>query len=469
MTSTMDLRDYARCDGVALAKLIANGEVRADEVLDAAYRAVEAVNPRVNAVVELYEPSTLAREIRTDSPFAGVPSLRKDIHSEAGRRTEYGSRVGRGLVARADGEVVARMKDAGVRFIGRSATSELALYTTTETDLFGATRNPWDLRKSVGGSSGGAAAAVAAGAVPFADASDAGGSIRIPAACCGLVGLKPSRTVVVPAVSDADLNENTQLIVARSVRDVLAMTRALEPPWEPREAVPLKVAVSNDPWEPRSSLDPQIAKAVDEVVAIVGERALSVESARPRYDAEDYWDSMLTRLAIEMHRECRALARATAQTLSEDLVEPVTWMYVEEGARRGPGELERALSQRDRVVRAVREFFARYDLLITPTLQVLVPDLGMAGGHSAVASAREHLLMAENVAPGLALFNMTGNPALTVPTGLSRDGLPIGVQLVGRVGDDELLLELASTLEERLPWRQRTPATHVVPGREWPG
>lgn len=462
----MNMADYSNYDGVGLATLIRSGQVSREEVLGDARAALEAVNPVINAVVELYEPSSLNPNV-SSGPFAGVPSLRKDIHREAGRRVEYGSRLGEGLVAAETDEVLERMNDSGVVFVGRTATSEFALYGTTETMMHGPTRNPWDLSKSAGGSSGGAAAAVASGAVSIADASDAGGSIRIPGSCCGLVGLKSSRRTVVRARSRSDLNENVHSILARSVRDVRTMAAVLGDGdihdvdlgvVAPR----LKVALSMDPWAPRTTIDPEIVRAVERVAHEVGDLGSVVEIARPQFNAEEYWDALLVRLTVDLHEECRALAQACNRVPSPELMEPVSWMYFEAGSRVKSTDMSRAFLERDRVVQRVNDFFKRYDVLITPTLQVVPPNLGTAGGCDVTSTPMEHLLLGEMVSPNLAVFNMTGHPAITVPTGMSLTGLPIGVQLVARHGMDSLLLALAAELEIRLPWSGRQPTIHVA-------
>lgn len=465
----MDLDEYASYDGIGLADLLRAGEVNVPELLSVAREAIEKVNPTINAVIEVYEESSLdiGSPALAGTPFAGVPSLRKDLYNEAGRKVEYGSLLGRGRIALQDDAVIREMKNSGVVFIGRSTTSEFGLCTTTESTLCGDTRNPYDLTKSVGGSSGGAAAAVAAGMVPFAQASDGGGSIRIPASCCGLVGLKASRQPVVKGRSKADLNAGTSLIVARTVRDVATMFSVVEHNQsQDTDSLPLtvrqlRVAVADGPWEPRSTIDPEIVRAVHDVASVIADLGGGLDYARPAYQMDDFWDAMLTRIVIGVYEECLEVSLATGRSVTQELLEPMTWMYFEAGQRSQPADLWNALAKRDRVVQKMEEFFLEFDILITPSLQMLPPVLGTAGGHAPASNPLEHLLMAEDVCPNMAIFNMTGQPAITVPTGVSTNGLPIGVQIVGRHGTDHLLLALAEELENRLPWRQRIPTVHV--------
>lgn len=335
------------------------------------------------------------------------------------------------------------------------------MYGTTESRLFGATRNPWDLGHSSGGSSGGAAAAVAAGVVPIADASDAGGSIRIPAAATGLVGFKATRNVAVRAQGRSDLNVNVHGVLARSVRDVALVATQLD---RVQEAQPgsLRIALSMDAWRPRPSVDPEIKQAVHDVASALESSHRIVVETSPLYDVEAFWEAMVTRLTADLYDEVTEIAQMMHRPVVPELLEPVTWLYYCEGERVSDAEIARACELRDRVVDQVQAFFHGYDILITPTLQVRIPPVGAAGGETYVESAREHVLLGEDISPNLALFNMTGHPAISVPTGQGVDGLPIGVQLVGRHGADAALLALAYELEERFAWRDRQPGVHVA-------
>jgi amidase len=223
----------------------------------------------------------------------------------------------------------------------------------------------------------------------------------------------------------------------------------------------LRVALSAEPWAPRTTLDSEIIRAVEQVAHEIGELGSDIEIARPQFDVEEFWDALVVRLTAGVHEECRSLARLCGRSPSPEFMEPVSWMYFEAGARVKSPDMTRAFLERDRTVQRVNDFFTHYDVLITPTLQVLVPDLGTAGGYDEVSNPLEHVLLGETVAPNLALFNMTGHPAITVPTGMSESGVPIGVQLVARHGMDSLLLALATELEVRHPWSHRRPSIHV--------
>jgi amidase len=456
----VNLAEYSSCDAVGLAQLINSGAVSVSDVTSAAFRALDATNGALNAVVERYEEASLAAA-RTSAPLAGVPSLRKDIHLEAGRATSYASRLAHGYVASTTSTHVRRLEELGLRFIGRSASSEFAMYGTTESRLFGVTRNPWGLERSSGGSSGGAAAAVAAGVVPVADASDAGGSIRIPAACTGLVGFKASRSVAKHARGRDDLNANVHGVLARSVRDVALVAQHLDGICPARPG-PLRIAVSLDPWRPRESVDPEIVQAVRDVAEALESPRRVVVEASPFYDVEAFWDAIVTRLTLDLYDEVTEMSRIMKRPATPELLEPATWLYYAAGRDVTGDDVAAACEKRDRVLAHVRAFFTGYDVLITPTLQVRTPSVGTAGGETLAATARDHFLLAEEVSPNLALFNMTGHPALSVPTGHGVDGLPIGVQLVGRDGADATLLSLADELEQRFTWRERLPLVHVT-------
>ncbi len=474
------MNDYTRYDAVGLAQLVRAREVSADELLEAAIAQVERVNPQINAVVtRLYDQARAAIGAGLpDGPLRGVPLLLKDLHAlYQGSVTSNGCRFFSTNLADHDTELVARYKRAGTVIFGKTNTPEFGLTITTEPKLFGATRNPWHPEFTAGGSSGGAAAAVAAGIVPAAHASDGGGSIRIPASCCGLLGLKPTRgrNPQGPDRGEGWAGMSTEHVITRSVRDSAAFLDVTSGPdagapyFAPPPATTFADEVGRDPGRLRIAFSKhtpsgeRIAPECDAALAIAA-RALESAGHHLQEVTLDFVPVELgpafrlviaanSRMAIENY----ALAHKRQPTA--DQFERATWMFYEAGAQSSAVDYARAVAVLHRTGRQVAAFFQRCDLLLTPTLPRVPERLGvfdmdtqdMESYGNAVA------LFTSFTAP----FNASGNPAISVPLHWDAQGLPIGIQLAARYGDEATLLRVAAQLEQAQPWAQRRPTAYA--------
>jgi amidase len=478
----LDLERYAETDALDLAELVHGGETTADELAVLAVAASEAVNDRLGAVLETFVPDTNRNGI--GSTFAGVPFLLKDLGATAaGVRSEWGSRLAAGLVADHDTELQRRFRAAGLALVGRSAASELGLLPVTETALNGRTCTPWSPSHSAGGSSGGAAAAVAAGIVPLAHANDGGGSIRVPAACCGVVGLKPTRGRV-SAAPDAGvpvLGWAVELGVTRTVRDTAALLDAVAgpTPGDPYASAaasqscldllsqPLgrvRIGICSTSWSevPVAAENAAAAGATGDLLASLGH---SVVDAAP----DVRWDAFLA-VEAPIWAACHAhgvqhLAAATGRTPSDETLEPLSLAFYEHGLRVETAELLDAIDGMNLISRRVAALFEEIDVLVMPTLPALPLELGAFDG-APDSSAAEIVAGWARHESFTSLWNLTGQPAISLPLHEHADGLPLGIQLVGRLGDEATLLRLAAQLEDALPWHHRRPPDHVTDARE---
>jgi amidase len=468
------LGDYVRCDGVALAGLVRTGEV-GPEVLRAVAAAAR-VEPRLNAVVEWYESPDA---VRSGGPLEGVPFLRKDLGiTEAGRLLEMGSRMAEGFRPASEAVLTDRFKAAGLQVLGRSATPEFGICGTTEPEARGPTRNPWDPERSAGGSSGGAGAAVATGVVPIAHGSDGGGSIRIPAAACGVVGLKVSRGRVSAGreAGESILGLSVDFVLTRTVRDTAAVLEAVSGPapgdpfviagpQHPSDAPlpPLRIAwTDGERWPGRPPVDPEVSAATQEVAGVLADLGHRVEEAAPDYDWEEYLAVMTDAFALATASVVRSLSAETGRPVSAEFLEPLTMANVEHAARLSSLEVHDLESRANGIRRRVGDLFTGCDLLVCPTLARPAAPLGTRWGLDPGLSAYEWTVQQEDWIPFTAVFNITGQPAMSLPLGHSAAGLPIGVQLVARSGREDLLLAAAGLLEEALPWADRIPPIHAA-------
>ena len=467
----MDVADYLQYDGLGLAELIRGGEVTAAELADCALALAAEWNPRINALVEIFDDVTAGlAPIPPDANFAGVPFMIKDLVLQAeGRRSEMGSRLGQGLVAPADSDLMARFRQAGLLTLGRTAVPEMGYNVATETVACGATRNPWDLSRSPGGSSGGSAAAVAAGIVPVAHANDGGGSIRIPASCCGLVGLKPGRgrVPIGPGAADGLGGLGIEFVLTRTVRDCAAMLDAVQgpgigdpyviaPPVQPyaqslQLPTGLRIAFTAEPWS-AVPVDPAIRAALEATANLLAAMGHQVEQAAPRLDAErfaqantDLWSAHIAHWVVD-------IGAATGRKADSDSLEQATLAIHQHGMRLSAVDLLHVEDYFNTVSRDFGHFFSRHDILVTPTVAQLPWRIGehaSSGGNYTARSWTDHVF---RDAPFTAVFNVTGQPAISLPLGRSETGLPFGIQFAASQGREDLLLALAARLEQAQPW-----------------
>jgi amidase len=477
--------ELARLDATAQAELVRKGEASPLELVDAAIERIEAANGEINAVIhKLYDEGreAAAGEL-PDGPFRGVPFLLKDLGAAfAGQPLHMGMQYLKDADFRSpvDSYLALRFKQAGFVTIGKTNTPELGILPTTEPKAYGPSRNPWDVSRSTGGSSGGSAAAVAAGMVPVAHANDGGGSIRIPASECGLVGLKPTRQRISegPIIGDNMSGLTAELVVSKSVRDTAAILEAVhgpapgDPYVAPPPSRPYTEEVGADPGKLRIGLltEPLIEAEPNEVVAEAARDAArlleslghTIEESHPTgFEDFDVLDTFFTRWMAGQAATLDQLGTVVGREIGPGDVEPLTWALAEEGRRRTAAQYITAVGQHQLISRMIAAWFeSGFDLLLTPTLGEPPPPLGSFddSGEDPVAA----LMRGVQTATFTATFNVTGQPAISLPLQWSEDGLPIGVQLVARFGEEDLLLRVASQLEEARPWVDRVPAVVVA-------
>ena len=472
----MTLSDYEEYDAIDLARLVRDKEVTPRELLDTALERLDAVNPALNAVVIPMEDearSAIAAGL-PDGPLRGVPYLLKDLHlSFAGARTTNGCAMFADNVPDHDSEFVRRCKDAGLVVFGKTATPEFGLSTTTESALFGVTRNPWAEGITAGGSSGGSAAAVAAGVVPAANASDGGGSIRIPASCCGLFGLKPTRGRI-PFGPDAGEGWNGMSsihAVTRSVRDSAALLDAVCAPERgapyaapPRErpyleevgmpAGRLRIALQTEAFN-GVEVHPDCVEAARRTAALCEALGHEVIPARVAIDWERLGDATRVVIAAHLRATLDARAEALGRELQQSDVENMAWFMAQAAAQRGAHEYAAAVKRIHATTRLIEDFLVDFDVLLTPTMAAPPAALGKLS-LSNPDVAEFIACLAESTA-FTQLLNASGHPSASVPTHWNPEGLPIGSQLTGRFGDEATLFRLAAELEKAEPWFNRRP------------
>ena len=490
--------DYTQYDGLGLAALVRHGEVSAAELLDTALARIETHNPTLHAVVRLRAQRARAelQPLDTSAAFAGVPFLVKDLVSNlAGEPSGSGTRLLADWPMPRDSELVRRFRAAGVVIVGRSNTPEFGLTPFTEPRSVGATANPWSLLHSPGGSSGGSAAAVAAGLVPLASGGDGGGSIRIPASCCGLFGFKPSRGLTPTGPEFGELWQGLAIehVLTRSVRDSAAMLDATlgadagapyaaplpGAPLLPQVALdppPLRIAFTHQPLFGNGPVHADCIQGLQASARLLAGLGHHVEEATPPLDPVADAMDFLTLIAGQTRAQIEMVAALRGRRPRAADFEPATYCLGLLGGHLSAGRYAAASARLQTIARRQADFFARFDLLLTPTLAAppaltgslqptktehavmhVINQLGAGWLLAALRQVEPMALRTFAYMPYTPMFNATGQPAMSVPLHWNAAGLPIGMQLVGRLGEDALLLRLAGQLERAQPWFSRRP------------
>jgi amidase len=453
-------RGQALTGALDQAEAVRRGEVSPAELVDTAIARIEATNPQLNFLVtECFEQARATAP--ADGPFRGVPMLVKDLTETGGVRTTFSSRAFADYVPAEDGGVVRRMKNAGFVVLGKSNTPEFGITSVTESELNGACRNPWDTARTPGGSSGGAASAVAAGVLALAHGSDGGGSIRIPATCCGLFGLKPSRGRVSPApFTSGSLELSQSGPISVSVRDAAAFLDVLagyEPGdahWAPPPERPFLDEVGADPGRLRIAFtaEPAIPSAVDPRVAAVARDAADA-LAELGHDVVERTPAWGDEELLDLFARLWQLTPALYPVRDESLLTPLNRALAHAARETSSVELSLAVAALQRIARRVVALWNDVDIVLTPGLAMLPPPVGWIFEPD---DPWEQFRRGGEMTPFTPIVNVTGQPAAAVPFAVV-DGLPVGVQLIGPPAGEALLVRLASQMEAAHPWADRLP------------
>jgi len=489
--------DYDKHDGLGLAELVRKKEVKPSDLVEEAISRIEKLDPQLNAVIHrMYDLARKAAEENLlDGPFGGVPFLLKDLMAEyAGVPMRKGSRFHKDFVPDHDCEMVKRFKAAGVIVLGKTNTPEYGLVPVTEPELFGPSNNPWDLTRTTGGSSGGSAAAVAARMVPLAHGNDGGGSIRIPASCCGVFGFKPTRgrNPLGPDLGEAWHGLACDHVLTRSVRDSAAMLDATAGPdvgapyYAPPPPRPFLEEVGTDPGKLRIAFTSKpflpgvvhkdCVRGLEATVKLCQDLGHEVVEAAPQIDGEAFARAFLTMVCGETAADIEEAEALLGRKATSKDFELGTWATALLGKQITAAEFSRAIRLLQRSARQVGQFFEGYDVLVTPTLaspplatgalqpqgaeafaMKLLGSLNAGGLLQALGGVDASVDKIFGFMPYTPLFNATGQPAMSVPLYWNDEGLPIGMHFVGRYGDEAALFRLAGQLEQAKPWFDRAP------------
>lgn len=480
----MNLAEYASMDGLGLAALVRNGEVSPRELAQAAQAAMEAVDGQVKAVVETYPDriETLDEAGLGDGPFRGVPFLIKDfLGHEKGRKTEFGSRLCEGYVADVTSNFCQAVKAAGCNILGRSNTPEYSITCTAENVLYGNTSTPWKLGHCAGGSTGGGAAAVAAGIVPVAHGSDIAGSIRIPAAWSGGVGMKPSRGMVSsgPVLDEWGFGLSMNFVQTKTMRDTAAMMDCIAVPFPGDPFVvqrpdrpfadfltsplpALKIGIATSPLMRDAPIDPETVAAVEATARVLEGMGHAVEPVSFPFDHEEAVRAMASHWFFGFSRKLDALGAQTGRKAGPDTLEPVTLKFYEMSRDMDPYAFFDAMDWLNRARRVTGDFFRQYDVMLSPTCALPSPPHGEYGlSIEGSETPVDYMLHWSKATQYCFPYNVAGAPALSLPLALHSTGLPIGVQVGTAPQKDHLLIGLGAALEQAMPWADRVPPLHA--------
>ena len=474
----MGFAEYADYDGLGLAELVKKKEVKPAELVEAAIERIERHNPQLNAVVfKAYDEARARAAAKLSGVFAGVPMMLKDILGDRrGWPTRSGSRFVPATPSQFDATLVARFEAAGLVPLGKTSVPEFGIVPFTEPKLYGPARNPWKLDHSTGGSSGGSAAAVAAGIVPLAHANDGGGSIRIPASCCGLVGLKPTRgrNPLGPMFGDRSGGLVAEHVVSRSVRDTAAALDATagselgDPYAAPPAPGSYLAAIAMKPKKLRiafatkrlsgKAFDPECKAATEAAAKLCAKLGHHLEEAMPQISGSDLGANFFPIWASGLAMVVDSVAQAAGKTPMRDEFEGLTWSLYQFGKTITAAQYLLCWASLQRLSRQVAAWQQAYDAWITPVLATPPVKIGTVN-FGETELPRGWAPIARYV-PFTALQNITGQPAISLPLGWSKSGLPIGVQFVGRFGEEHVLLQLAAQIEKAEPWSKRRPPVY---------
>jgi amidase len=461
---------------IELAAMVRGGEISSRELVESSLQRIGELNPSLNAFVEVDAEGALAAADQVKPgdarPFAGVPTAIKNNRPATGLRLTYGCSLMAEHRAEYDHNVTRRLKDAGFVIVGTTTLPEYGILPTSEARIFGPTRNPWDLQRTPGGSSGGSAAAVAAGMLPVAHGNDGGGSVRIPAACCGLVGLKPTRGRISAAPELGDSSLGIDGMLTRTVADTAALLDVLAgyelgdatwapPPAEPfaasaaREPGRLRIAATTTPPLPEAEVDPVCAAAVGEAAELLRSLGHEVEDVEPPWQVDGlsalFGAVFSTQISLSIAYSAMIAGR---EATAEDM-EPMSWAIFSMIKGLGAIEATAAAVRLQSFARKLVTFLDPYDVLITPSLAERPLPLGTLD--TAAEDPMSTFTRSGLFTPFTPVFNSSGQPGVSVPLFEGEDGLPLGVQLVGRPAGEGPLLALAAQLEAARPWAARRP------------
>ncbi len=491
----MTIEEYPRWDAIRMAELVKNKQISPSELLKEAIERIERINPKINAIIyPLFEEAKKGISSLSKGPLLGVPFLLKDLLSHLkGTPLSSGSKLFQGFISPFDSEVVKRYKKAGLVILGKTNTPELGLMGTTEPDLFGPTRNPWNLNHIPGGSSGGSAAAVASRMVPVAGGGDGGGSLRIPASCCGVFGLKPSRGRVPHGPEFGEIWEGAveEHVVSLSVRDSALILDLISGPdkgamyWLPQEKDPFISYTQKKPPSLKIGMcttspvggrvDIECKNAVEETAKLLEEMGHHVEEIALPYDGYLMADCYFTLYFGQVRALLLHAKEQTGIEVKKELMEIETWMLNILGKKIDAGAYACSLLKWNKLARDMAKFHERFHLLLTPTIATPPPRLGelrSSGVEKALLTLLRRLnlglflnpavvkklsLKRFEIMPFTQIANLTGQPAMSVPLHWTRENLPCGVQFIAPLGEEKLLFSLAAELERARPWRDKLP------------